>query len=85
MPSVPPIEGSPKSPDPDKSGPKNDTPAPPAMSGGGGGGMTDFMALFTPEQRKKFMNILVQNIAREIDKSTKKAIEELRKEREEMQ
>ena len=85
MPSVPPAGGSnPSQPtEPENS---DNTPAPPAMSGGsGGGGMTAFMETFTPEQRRKFMNILVQNLVREIQKASKKAIEELRKEREEIE
>lgn len=83
MPSVPPAGGSsPSQPiEPENS---DNTPAPPATSGGGGG-MTAFMETFTPEQRRKFMNILVQNLVREIQKASKKALEELRKEREEIE
>ena len=84
MPSVPPAGGSsPSQPtEPENS---DNTPAPPAMSGGSGGGMTAFMESFTPEQRRKFMNILVQNIVREIQKASKKALEELRRERDEIE
>ena len=86
MPSIPPTDGKhpsqPTEPDKSKSGV---TPAPLATTTGGGDGMTAFMATFTPEQRKKFMNILVQNLVREIQKQSKKYIEELRKEREDIQ
>ena len=85
MPSVPPA-GGPNPPQPTEPENSDNTPAPPAMSGGsGGGGMTAFMETFTPEQRRKFMNILVQNLVREIQKASKKAVEELRKEREEIE
>ncbi len=55
------------------------------MGTGSGQGMTAFMATFTPEERKKFMNILVQSVSREIEKASKKYIEELKKEREDME
>ena len=85
MPSVPPA-GGPNPSQPTEPENSDNTPAPPAMSGGsGGGGMTAFMETFTPEQRRKFMNILVQNLVREIQKASKKAVEELRKEREEIE
>lgn len=51
---------------------------------GGSGGMTEFMKLFTPEERDKFMNVLVQNCSREIEKSSKRYIEELRRQRQEI-
>ncbi|MBI5273133.1 MAG: hypothetical protein HY861_04040 [Chlamydiia bacterium] len=47
--------------------------------------MTEFMKLFTPEQRKKFMNILIQNLTGEMQKASKKYIEELKKEREDIE
>jgi hypothetical protein len=85
MPSVPPTGGKPphQPTEPDKSHEHK----PPATShhGSGGGGMTAFLDKFTPEQRKKFMNVLVQNLAKQIDKASKKYIEELRKQREDLQ
>jgi len=57
------------------------------MSGGSGGAMTmtEFLKLFTPEQRTKFMNILVQNLAREIQRESNKYIEMLKKQREQIE
>jgi len=83
MPSVPPIGDKPPAPppEPNKSAGSDTKSASPPVSGGGGGGMTAFLDLFSPEERKKFMDILVQNISREIQKASKKYIEELRKER----
>ncbi len=59
-------------------------PAAPFHSGGGGtSSMTEFMKLFTPEQRKKFMNILVSNLSREITKCSERTEKLMRKQREE--
>jgi len=55
------------------------------QSGGGGGGMTEFMKQMSPEDRKKFMNILVQNLNDVMKKSSEKMVEELKKEREQIQ
>ena len=89
MPSVPPTGGNPPSShsmEPDKSSSKSDnTPAPPATSGSGGDGMTAFMATFTPEQRKKLMDLFVQNFARQIQKDSQKVVEQLKKERQKIQ
>ncbi len=84
MPSVPPTDGKhpPQPAEPDK--PKSEK-APAPLGTGSGGGMMAFLETFTPEERKKFMNILVQSVAREIEKASKKYIEELRKEREDME
>jgi len=75
----------PGSPPPSSQPPSNLNPSSPTPPPGGGGGagesMTDFMKLFTPEQRKKFMNILTQSLVQEINKASKKYIAELRKER----
>lgn len=43
--------------------------------------MTEFMKLFTPEQRKKFMNIMIQNFVGVMQKEGKKIEERLKKER----
>jgi hypothetical protein len=85
MPSVPPTGGKqPSEPaEPDKS--KSEKTPAPLGAGGGGGSMSAFLDTFTPEERKKFMNILVQNISRQIEKASKKYIEELRKEREDIE
>ena len=58
---------------------------PPPLHGSGGGAMTSFMALFTPEERKQFMDILVKNISREMEEASKKYIEELERERDEIE
>jgi hypothetical protein len=87
MPSDPPIGNKPPSPPPpEPNKPAPDTqPAPPPVSGGGGGGMSAFLDMFTPEEKKKFMNILVQNLTRAIQKESKKIVEELKKERQRIQ
>lgn len=82
MPNIPPTGGP--VPPPSEPVPPSD-PAAPAAGAGGAQNMTEFMKLFTPEQRKKFMNILVQNLVGEISKASKKYIEELRKEREDIE
>ena len=53
--------------------------------GSGGGGMTEFMKLMTPEDRKKFMNILIQNLTGEMKKASDKIVQELKKEREDIE
>lgn len=47
--------------------------------------LNDLLAEATPEQRKKFFDLLLQNIARQIEKDNKKMVEELRREREEIE
>ncbi len=90
--SIPPSDGSsppnPKSPLPpaDKSNHAKQTSSSPEPEPHySGGGMTDFMKLFTPEERKKFMNILIQNLTSAMQKEQKKAIEALKKQRQKIE
>ena len=47
--------------------------------------MTEFMAMFTPDQKKKFMDILVRNLVSAMRKESQKYIDELRRQREEIE
>jgi len=47
--------------------------------------MTAFLDMFTPEEKKKFMNIMVQNLTRAMQKESKKIVEELKKERQKIE
>jgi len=68
MPSVTP-PGGPKPPDtnPPSDDPNKKTP-PAHPTGGKGETMTEFMKQFTPDERKKFMKILNQNLANELSR-----------------
>ena len=85
MPTIPPSSG--QNPNPISPQEPIPTKAPSSMeasSQGGFSNMTEFMNLFTPEERKKFMNILVQNISRDLERASKRYIEELKRQRQEM-
>lgn len=47
--------------------------------------MTDFMKLFTPEERKKFMNVLIQNLTQALKKEGDKAVQALKKQRQKIE
>lgn len=89
MPSVPPTGGKDPSeharptgqPQP-PSGTSGDIPAPPATKGGGNSAWEEMMAVATPEQRKKIMNGMCQMINQQIAKDNKKALKEIKKQRE---
>jgi len=78
---VPPAGSQPPAPSNDPS--KHPSEKPPAVPGASGGRQTldDLLAQCTPEQKKKFFNLLIQNITKQIEKDSKKMIEEIRKER----
>ena len=80
--NIPPAGNPPPASEPPSS---SQPPPAPLVTGGAGNSMTNFMKLFTPEQRKKFMNILVQNLVQAINKDSQKAVAELRKEREDIE
>ncbi|HLB52416.1 MAG TPA: hypothetical protein VJK48_01740 [Chlamydiales bacterium] len=68
----------------DPSKPKEQVkPFPPTAGGGGAANMSEFMKLFSPEERKKFMDILVKSFSHELERASKKYIEELRRQRQE--
>lgn len=81
MPSVPPSSSSP--PSPDGATPPDTTPAAPLPpSGSAPETMSDFLALFTPEERAQFNEILMKNLAMAMSHANKRYLEEMRKERE---
>lgn len=83
---VPPAGSQPPAPSNDPS--KTDQTKKPAQPQEGATGkqtMDDLLSQCTPEQKKKFFDILNQNIARQIEKDNKKMIEEIKKERENIQ
>lgn len=79
MTSIPPAEGSSPS-TPSQSSNPSQSPSSFATSGNQTP-LDQFFESFSPEDHKKFMNILCQNIANQISRSSKKYIEELREER----
>lgn len=86
MTSIPPSDNtSPAQPnkpaDPNSSTP----PPPPAHARAGGGSMTDFLNSFSPEDSKKFHDLMVQNLSRAIQKDMKKHSEMMRKQKEEIE
>lgn len=85
MPSIPPSSGQNPNPIHPQEPSSGKTPPPMEPSSQGGfSNMTEFMNLFTPEERKKFMNVLVQNISRDLERASKRYIEELKRQRQEM-
>ena len=83
MASIPPANGS----NPTQPAQPNEPNPPPSASGGGSGAMnmTEFMAMFTPDEKKKFMDILVRNLVSAMRKESQKYIDELRRQREEIE
>lgn len=81
MSSVPPAGATP--PPSDSSNPSDTTPtAPLPASATGPQTMNDFLALFTPEERAQFMEILMKNLVTSMSHENKRYLEEMRRERE---
>lgn len=86
MSTTPPNPDQPISPiNPQKSSSEKTPPPLFPSSEGGFSNMTEFMKLFTPEERKKFMNILVQNISRDVERASKRYLEELKRQKREIE
>lgn len=85
MTSVPPSDDtSPAQPTQPSNSSSSDTPPPP-LHKGGGGSMTDFLNQFSAEDRKKFNDLMIQNLSKAIEKDMKKHSEMMRKQREEIE